>query len=1011
MAKPRQSSSRSKSTSTGRRSRNTYTTKSGQTIKLNQNMSQKMKGFKDTWKTHKAARLAGMPKTHMKRFLYRMKPSNLYHYWFSREGAIMALKVFGIGVVVLFILLVGAFAYLRKDLPQINNIYGQNLGGSITYYDSTGKTVLWQDYSAVKRVPVAGADISPFMKNATVSIEDKNFYHEGAFDVKAILRSAYHDTTSSGSALQGGSTITQQLVKLNENWTNNRTIIRKIKEVVLASELEREYSKPDILAAYLNIAPYGGVDYGVQTAAQDYFHINASQLNLAQAAFLAAIPQSPDYYSPYSPNFNSQALAGRSEYILNEMQKQGYITGAQKKVALAENVVAEVKPQQSKYSGIQSPYFVLAAKNQLQQQFGTSTVNRGGWKVITTENITQQQEAESLVAKNLPNVKHYAGDEEAMVVENVPTGQVTALVGGVDFNNPSYGQINYATIPVNPGSSYKLYDYTSLINYNNNAGAGSVLYDTQGPLPGYPCTDKTLPAPKGTGNCLEDYDFKYPGPLTLRYALAGSRNVPAVKAMLITGESKVINLSEQMGLKSGYNCFYDAALTKKAPCYASAAIGDGAYLRLDEHVNGFATNARLGNYIPQTYILKITDANNKNVFTWTQPKPQQVVKPDASYIVDNMLSDPNASYLPASYKFQHTNGWDFAVKTGTTNDNYDGLMMSFSTQYAVGTWVGYHTRQVALVAGGMEYLTEPLARGMMTYLHKDLKPNNWVAPADIKTDPAYVVTGHVGVGSVEPSPSKDIYPGWYNPPSLSGKTATIDIVSGNLATSCTPTLAKKGAGATANSNIFSIDTFVNKPSTVSTFNTAQNDTLHQCGDQLPTISLQSANITCNGTTCSAGVNVAQGTHPLSSDKYPIQINVLIDGKSVAGTCSFTPDINGSSPASAATGQCTFPYNLGSQHTIQLQVVDSVLYSANTASVIINTPSMTSPTTTGSNPTISWTGGSGPYTVQANGTTYCTTTSQSCSGSNLGAPGQYNIQIIDNSDQDSSPVTQITVSGP
>jgi hypothetical protein len=215
MVKTRQPKGRSGAgTSTGRRSRNTYVTKSGQTIKLNRNISQRMMGWRDTWQQRKAIRLAGMPKTRIKRLLYRLKPAHLYHYWFSREGAIMALKLCGMGIVVIFILLIAAFAYLRKDLPAINSIYGQNLGGSITYYDSTGQTVLWQDYNAIKRVPVSSSQISPFMKEATVAIEDKNFYHEGAFSVSGIIRAGLHDVIGGGSGLQGASTITEQLVIL-----------------------------------------------------------------------------------------------------------------------------------------------------------------------------------------------------------------------------------------------------------------------------------------------------------------------------------------------------------------------------------------------------------------------------------------------------------------------------------------------------------------------------------------------------------------------------------------------------------------------------------------------------------------------------------------------------------------------------------------------------------------------------------------------------------------------------
>ncbi|MGC1176448.1 MAG: transglycosylase domain-containing protein, partial [Candidatus Saccharimonadales bacterium] len=608
----------------GRRSRNTITTKSGNTIKLNRSLSDRVKARKAARAAAKASYLSTLPKNRWKRVLHRLEPKHLAQYWFSREGGIMALKIIGVAIIVGFFMTIGLFAYFRKDLPKIKDISGDNLGGSITYYDRTGQTVLWQDYDAVKRIPVSGDNISKYMQQATVAIEDKDFYNHGAFDVRGIMRAGAHDLLGGGGSVQGGSTITQQLVKLNENWTDNRTLTRKVKELILATELEREYSKSDILTGYLNIAPYGGVEYGVESAARDYFQTDAKDLSLPQAAMLAAIPQSPSYYSPYASSqynpavtddtFSSVALINRQHHILDQMAIQGYITQQQANDAKKVDVLAMVHQQAPKYQGIKAPYFVLAAKQELEQTYGAATVQRGGWQVITTLNMDLQNKAEQLVASNLSNVKRYGADEEAAVGEDVQTGQIVSLVGGTDFTNADHGQNNYAAgILIPPGSSFKPYDYTTLINNNNNVGAGSVLYDTQGPLPGYPCTNKTLPPPKGQGNCLEDYDFIYPGPLTLRYALGGSRNVPAVKAMLssvpndsstgrVDSVNKVIstasammdNKYDQSKNHSSYNCYSDEALTKTTQCYGASAIGDGAFLHLDDHVNGLSTLARLG---------------------------------------------------------------------------------------------------------------------------------------------------------------------------------------------------------------------------------------------------------------------------------------------------------------------------------------------------------------------------------------------------------------------------------
>jgi penicillin-binding protein 1A len=957
--------------STGRnRFKNTVTTRSGNSIKINHSLSDRIKSRRAARSAEKAAYLSTLPKDRLKRLAYRLQPKRVAQYWFSREGGIMALKIIGVSIVIGFFLTIGLFAYFRKDLPKIKDLSGDSLGGNITYYDRTGKTVLFNDYNSVKRIPVDDKDISPYMKQATVAIEDKDFFKHGAFDVRGIMRAGYHDVTGASGAVQGGSTITQQLVKLNENWSQNRTVTRKVKELILAVELEREYSKKDILTGYLNIAPYGGQEYGVEAAARDYFQTDAKNLTLAQASMLAAIPQSPSFYSPYAGNkynpavtgdtFSPTALLNRQHYILDQMAKQGYITQKQADEAKQVDILAQIHQQSPKYADIKAPYFVLAAKHELEQTYGATTVQRGGWKVITTLDSDLQDKAEELVKTNLSRIKRYGADEEAMVGEDVQTGQIVSLVGGTDFSNPDYGQNNYAAgILIPPGSSFKPYDYTTLINNNNNVGAGSVLYDTQGPLPGYPCTNKNRP--KQGGNCLQDYDFRYPGPLTLRYALGGSRNVPAVKAMLeavpndkspgyVNSVNKVISTASAMmdnkyyqskKLKP-YNCYADEKLTKTTQCYGASAIGDGAFLHLDDHVNGLATLGRLGQAIPRTYILKITDASQKTLYQWKQPKGNQVVKPDAAYIVNSMASDPNASYLPGScsattctplsrggYKFQRFNGWNFGVKTGTTNDGYDGLMTSWSTRYAMVSWVGHHTRRVTLNSS-MENLTEPLTRGWMEYAHTKLntKPVNWTQPSGVKSLPAFVVRNHINFGDIEPSPTNDLFPSWYVGGKNTSKNTsqTIDRVSNKTATNCTPAAARQTVG-NANAATWNIDIFnggkqsigSSSSSSSSSSTAGTTDDVHNCNDSPPSVTLTAPG-NCD-TTCTITATITQGTHALDDPAHA----------QFPGTVSFT--LNGQTihsehvSASPTTVSFTYTPTSNGSGTLTVTVTDSVLYSA------------------------------------------------------------------------------------
>lgn len=942
---------------------NKITTRSGRVIKVNRSLGEKWVARKEAKSRRRVDRMRGLPKSRLKRAIWRMDPRRQAEYWFSRDGGVMALKILGIAIVAGFILTLAVFAYFRKDLPNIKDISGSNLGGSISYYDKTGTTLLWQDYNAVKRVPVQSSDMSKYIKDATVATEDRNFYNEKGFDVRGIARAAFVDAMH-GSSAQGGSTITQQLVKLTQDFNQNRSLALKAKELILAVELERTYTKDEILTGYLNAAPYGGVDYGVQAAASDYFHVDAKNLTLAQAAFLAAIPKSPAYYSPYSPYFVKSDFISRYDYVLDSMVTTGRATKAQADAAKKQDILATVQPQQTKYAGIKAPYFVLAAKNQIQSQFvpsdGNGSAKIGGWKVITSLDMNLQTKAEELVQQNISNVKRYGADEEAMVAEDVKTGQVVALVGGTNFNDPDHGAINYAQWNISPGSSFKPYDYASLIENTTNAGAGSVLYDVQQPLPGYPCTNKARPFINGVptgGNCLQDYDFRYPGPETLRYALGGSRNVPAVKAMLTVGTDKVISIANSMmSAPNAYRCFnpgvdVNIATSKdQTQCYGASAIGDGAYLHLDQHVNGLASMARLGQSIPQTYILKINDSSNKTVYQWKQPKATQVIRPEAAYIVDNMLSDPNASYLPAGYyKWQHYNGWDTAVKTGTTNNGFDGLMMGWNTQYAVGSWVGYHTRNKAL-SGAMEYMTTPLTKGLMTYALDSLhtKAVNWTEPAGIQHLPAYVVHSHIGIGSVEPSPSTDIFPSWYKPKSGANQTqSVIDKVSNKTATSCTPDLAKQTVGGSTSDNLFSADIFYPPGGGASaTATTTTSDDVHSCSDDKPQANApvlvqpadQTQPNTCTvNTTCSFTVTVIQGTHPFNDPQYaqyPGTINLIINGQ-VAATTTISSNPGDSLPY---TTQMSYTPTSAGTASVTVQVIDSVLYSGSSGAATITVAS-------------------------------------------------------------------------
>lgn len=948
------------------RKSNVHVTKSGKTIKLHTSLADKVKASRDQKALRKAERLRGMPKSRIKRFFFRMHPKRLKQYWWSREGAIMALKITGIGLVAMFILIIGVFAYFRKDLPNLRDISGNNIGGSIRYYDRTGETLLWEDYDAVKRVPVESDKISDYLKQATIALEDRDFFKHGGFDLKGISRAAWANVTG-GSTSQGGSTITQQLVKLSLDWSSDKSYARKVKELIIAVEMERSYSKEEILTGYLNTAPYGNIQYGAEVAAQDYFHKSAKDLTLPEAVFLAAIPQAPSFYSPYGAYFaeensrgetGAEALRGRMNYTLDIMHEMGFITKEDRDAAKEVDVLPTVKKTENKYTGIKAPYFVLAAKEELEKQWPADTIIRSGWKVTTTVDLNLQTIAEEEVSKGVAQVIRQKGDVAAFVAEDVETGQIVAMVGGPDFTNAEYGQNNYARTPLPPGSSFKPYDYAALMESTNNVGAGTVLYDTRGPLPGYPCTNDN--------NCLRDYDRRYPGPVTIRYALGGSRNVPAIKAMLIAGVDKTIETATTlMNAKNedsyGYRC-YQQGTTEFIPinedqCYASSAIGDGAYLKMDEHVHGLATLSRNGLNIPRTYILKIEDAASKTVYEWKLEAGTQTIREDTAYIISDMLSDTRASYLSRkTHRIPGAGGqWKVAIKTGTTNDSKDGWMTGYTTKYAAAVWVGYHNRTVEMT-GFMENMTQPIFNNFMTRAHKDLAPKDWARPGGIQELPAYVVTSHVGASSQEPSPSTDLYPSWYQKKSSSSQKRTLDLISNKLATECTPDAAKKdetGGSASQHSG----DTFVDAGSA-----TDEKDDVHQCTDVRPSVTVTSS--LGIGNTYNLSANVTGGTHPLAgnTDKGAGKVEFLIDGQVVG-----SKELTGPGLYSIA-----YTPTAGGDQTLTARVYDSVLYDATSSPVTVEVIGL-SVSSVGPNYNFSWTNASGSVSIYrtSGGAAVCT----------------------------------------
>jgi penicillin-binding protein 1A len=653
---------------------------------------------------------------------------------------------------------------------------------------------------------------------------------------------------------------------------------------------------------------------GAQAAANGYFNKAAKDLTVDESAMLAAVIPAPTYYSPYGNH--TKELVSRQHYVIDLMQSQGYITKNTAEAAKKVDTLAKIVPSHSKYKNIIAPHFVLAAQEELEKEYGATNVQKAGFRVITTLNLTLQGYAEKAITDNIYMVDRDGGDNAALVSIDVATGQVLAEVGSRDFNYPDFGELNMATTPRSPGSSFKPYDYATLMTVSKNWGAGSIIYDLV-----------TNFGSAWNNYTPRDYDFKEQGAQPIRYALGGSRNIPAIKAMYVAGIQNVINTAKKLGIVSGTSCEPD--------CGLSSAIGDGSEIRLDEHANAFATFSRMGVYKPKTYILKISDTKNKTIKEWKDTGGKQVLDPQVAYIINDMLSDDAARYIRGSSNF-NLPGVTTALKTGTTNGMDNGWLMMYSTKIASGVWIGHHenTAMWCGVYGCMEGKTGVIMAQYMRKAHEGLAGagDKWQKPSGVKTVCVDPITGY----ATNSGGRCDIFPSWYQARyANTTQTAIIDTVSGKLATDCTPAAAKQTiTGGGILSELPTSDSLYNNfiapikaryGSAGGLIPTATDD-VHNCSDTKPAVSLTVSEVSDGEYELTA--KVTQGTHPLKT------LNFKADGQIVSGG-SFSITANGTYPSTPLTYIATSTDPI----TFTAEVIDNVLYS-NTSAAKTFTPTST-----------------------------------------------------------------------
>ncbi len=629
----------------------------------------------------------------------------------TQKMLIILLGIFLIGLIFSFIL----FAWYARDLPAPGKL-SQVVGSSTVFYDRDGK-VLFDMYKDKNRVPVTLADVSDYMKKATISIEDKNFYRHSGISQTGIIRAALNILLRR-EIQGGGSTITQQLIK-NVLLNPRQTVSRKIKEVILATLVERKYTKDQILEMYLNESPYGGSFWGIGSAAKGYFNKLPKDLNLLESAILAGLPQRPNYYSPFLGEKDS--WRGRTKDVLRRMREDGYITRDQEKKAIQQ---LETYKFTAPNISIDAPHFVFYVRDQIEKEFGPKILDQG-IRVKTTLSLEAQRATEKIVNQEVKKLKGANVGNGAAVVLDSKSGEILAMVGSYDFNNPKYGNFNAATGLRQPGSALKPITYGLGLEKGYTASTPIMDLKTEFPNQG----DKTYTP--------DNYDGKFRGPVQVRFALGNSINVPAVKMLAMVGINDFLRKADNAGLHTL------APTQENLNRFGLSLTLGGGEVRLLDLTSAYSVFARGGTQIDPKSIIEITDAKGKVLYKPRSSAEKRVFSPEASFIISHILSDNVAREMEfGPNSFLRIPGKTVAVKTGTTNDKRDNWTLGYTNDITVGVWVGNNdnTPMNPQIASGITGAS-PIWYSITTQLLKKYKDGIMDKPAKVK---ALIIDAYLG---------------------------------------------------------------------------------------------------------------------------------------------------------------------------------------------------------------------------------------------------------------------------
>lgn len=564
--------------------------------------------------------------------------------------------LFGTTFSTLFIFLPLLALIFLQDLPNPTELTSRQIPQTTKIFDRNG-ILLAEVYSAQNRTLVSLGDIPQYLQQATLAIEDKNFYKHPGFDIASIVRAARENL--SGKPIQGGSTITQQLIK-SSMLTNKKSISRKVRELILAFWAERIYTKPQILEMYFNQVPYGGTAWGIEAASEVYFGKPVKKLTLSESAFLAGLTSAPSIYSPFGEY--PKLWKKRQEEVLGRMVSLGYISQKQAESAAKESL--RFKKQQVAYH---APHFVEYIKNILIKTYGLAMVEKGGLQVITTLDLKLQSNVQKIVAEEVTNAQYLNLTNGATVVTDPRNGDILAMVGSKDFSDPNGGNVNIATSYRQPGSTVKIITYSAALS--NGFTAASILDDTP----------QTFGVNGSRPYAPVNYDGRYFGKVPLRFALANSLNLPAVKILNQIGVPTMVSLAREMGIETWDNTMQ----------YGLSVTLGGAEVTMLDMATANGVLANQGVKITLNPLRKITDGQNQVLEEKKTNTGYRVLNRGVAFIVSDILADNQtrtAAFGPNSPLT--IPGHTVSVKTGTTDNKRDNWTIGYTNNFVVVVWVG-----------------------------------------------------------------------------------------------------------------------------------------------------------------------------------------------------------------------------------------------------------------------------------------------------------------------------------